>query len=339
MENLRTAFSLAFIADRHIAIHTDDYQQCVFALKNTIMPSLSTEDMVEIDLQQCHSYTGIVSQMVKTREGKMPQLYSVIIWKNLETLRPDLSVKSDLLRIFNEIERYTTLASTQVPRETPISLGGYSVRIPELFVIAPVMVVADKMPNLHRQIKERLWFCQSYYHSYNQEILATEIAQADILNARKLLPAVYANPEIQEYVCSLMVFTRSHRLCSLAPLTTRPSMRASEGILLLAKTLVLWANANEDSKHFVTPDFVKVAFRKIGYWLVDWETNRVFSGQGSSHQKQTEISLLTGDWYGSEWKCVEKYLGDFKAHADANSTTGFSNRIIEEVMKLVSPPL
>ncbi|OBA20369.1 hypothetical protein METBIDRAFT_12389 [Metschnikowia bicuspidata var. bicuspidata NRRL YB-4993] len=339
MENLRTALSLAFIAGKHIAIHTDDYAACLAALRNVVLLSFSADDMVEIDLHLCPTYNSLVSQMVKSREGERPQLYKVVIWKNLEALEATLRVKSDILRVFDEIERYNTLASRDIDKATPIRFGEYLVTIPDMFVIVPVMAAGDRFPRLHRQVKDRIWFCQSFCHVPRQETPASEIPHDKILRARQLLPAVFANAEIQEYVCSLMVFTRSHRLCSLAPLTTRPSMRAAEGILVLAKALVAWASLDDSASDFVTPDFVKIAYRKIGYWIVDWETNQLFQGGGSELRKRTEISVLTGDWYGSEWACVKKYLDKFRAHSDPNSTTGYTNRIVEDVLKSVLPPL
>ncbi|QBM87476.1 hypothetical protein METSCH_B06790 [Metschnikowia aff. pulcherrima] len=339
MENLRTAFSLALAANKHITIHTDDYAECVLALKSIVLASFSPDDVVEIDLQECHTYEEIANKMVREKEGNLPELHKVVIWKNLETLELSLRVKSEVLKIFDEIERYDKLSSRNVSRNEPISLGNAQVILPDLFIIVPVMEAGAGLPKLHRQVKDRFWFCQSHYHTYSQEILATEISLKDVLAARKLISTVYTNPEIQEYVCLLMVFTRSHRLCSLAPLTTRPTLRAAENILLLAKTLVAWANVGNTQKLFLTPDFVKILYRKIGFWLVDWETNQVFERKGSSHRKRTEISLLTGDWYGSEWACVEKYLEEFRAEPDPNSTTGYTNRIVEDVLKSVLPPL
>ncbi|KAI5956852.1 hypothetical protein KGF54_000470 [Candida jiufengensis] len=102
---------------------------------------------------------------------------------------------------------------------------------------------------------------------------------------------------------------------------------------------------------FITPEYVKLAIRKICYWLVDWEYNTKFANtddfkytnneeqQQILATKKLEISMLTGDWYGSDYNHVNEYLKGYKHEKDYDSPTGFTNKIIEECINSVRPPL
>ncbi|KAI3404233.2 hypothetical protein KGF56_002994 [Candida oxycetoniae] len=119
--------------------------------------------------------------------------------------------------------------------------------------------------------------------------------------------------------------------------------------------------AQEEEELFVTPDYVKIAMRKIGYWLVDWEYNREFAnvddlsskiydpslddeGEDEDNEevkqklekrrmlanKRLEISMLTGDWFGSDYYYVNEYLKQFVSVRSYESPTGFTNKIIQD---------
>lgn len=298
------------------------------------------EDVVEVDLLECEDYSDLVAKMVKRTEGEFPQLYNLVIWKNLEKVKVDLKAKNKLLKVCDELDRYGTLASRNLGEDEPFKFGGFYVKKPNFFLVVPIIRAGSSLPKTHPQVKDRFWFCQSVTMPAQNQ--TTELPLHDsIVEARRRLPQVYANPEIQEYICSLLVFTRTHRLCSLAPLSTRPSFRALNGIMDFAKTLVVWNNLDDDKQLFVTPEYIKLAYRKIGYWLVDWETNPTFcdESQEAELRKQTEISMLTGDWYGSEWGAASDYMKKYATTKDKDSTTGFTNKIVEEVLESVQPPI
>ncbi|CAK9440147.1 uncharacterized protein LODBEIA_P42470 [Lodderomyces beijingensis] len=109
---------------------------------------------------------------------------------------------------------------------------------------------------------------------------------------------------------------------------------------------------------FVTPEYVKLAVHKICYWLVDWQYNKKFAAtddpdldaKGKSEKeikeeeksianKKLEISMLTGDWYGSEYLFVNEYLKTQKMEKDYSSPTGFTNKIVDDCIRSVRPPL
>ena len=237
--------------------------------------------------------------------------------------------------------------------------------------------------------------------------------ETTIVKLREELKSVYMSPDIKRYVYSLVVFVRFHRLASLAPKLVRLPTAAIDYIHDLCKTLIVWdaefANSARDRRMvgvgeqgqdhvsceqtthlkrnlFVTPNYVKIAFRKVAYWLVDWEYNKQFvqtddldkkeaeeekeleaeeatetepktrrapgNGKIDEHfqseilkdqqeleNKRLEISMLTGDWYGSEYYYVNEYLKTQKNERDYESPIGYTNKIVEECIESVRPPL
>lgn len=354
MENAQTALSLCFLAHQNIVFLTNNRVSFISNLQVLLRDQYGIEDVVEIDLLHCHGdfYKEVTDQMVKCEEGSQPRLHEVVLWKNLETVEMNFDRKNSLVRIFNELEQHNTLRSRDCLNDEPFQFGNYTVRKPELFLVILVMKSGKHLPKIHPQIKDRFWFCQycqlhdehrhSQHHKEGTSDAGKELlaGRKQVLKGRQALPTVFANAQIQEYVCSLLVFTRSHRLCSLAPSTTRLTFRALEGIMKLAKSLVV-LSAEDGKLLFVTPEYIKVAFRKIGYWFVDWETNALFGDLSveSEHRKRLELTILTGDWYGSEWDIAKEYMGKFASTEDRSTTSGFTNMIVEDVLQSVRPPL
>lgn len=335
MENVQSALALALIAERSFVIQTDQFATCVDRLKELAHTQFGIDDVVQIDLKKaCEdgTYDEVVDRMVLP-DGT--SLHQIVIWKNLEALDTrKFKCKTSIMKILNELEQYDTLASRS-NKGGKFTFGKYQVTKPPFFAVIPVIQLSAKPAQIHQHIKNRFWFSQSYFTGQKLGRLRQTSAE-DIMEARLRLGKVYANPTIQEYISSLLVFTRTHRLCSLAPLTTRPSLWALDGIMTLAKALVVWNG--KEYMLFVTPEYIKVAYRKVGYWLVDWETNGLFKND-EEYRKQIEISMLTGDWYGSEWKYVEDYLDKHASVEDKDLATGFTNQIVEEVLALVMPPM
>lgn len=341
MENVITALQLCLIAQRNLVLLANKPQQCIDNLRE-VSRDLGITDITEIDLLQCQDniYENITNQMVIAEEGKQPRLHEITIWRNLESVDLSFECKNSLVQIFNELEKYNTLRSRDHETE-PFKLGSYTVAVPELCCVVSVMKSADCLPKLHHHIKERFWFAQYCYLSDTVvELPKFGSNRQDILDSRAAIANVHVHPQIEEYVCSLLVFTRSHRLCLIAPLTTRPTFRALNGIILLAKTLVVLKSAQQ-KQLYVTPEYVKVAYRKMGYWLVDWETNFLFESEEPDleYRKKLELTILTGDWYGSEWSCAQQYMFDFASTKDRKLTTGFTNKVVDDVLQSVRPPL
>lgn len=338
MEHVQSALAISLIAERNFVVQTNRYQLFVDAFSQILRLHFGFHDIVEIDLKQAYD-SGNCEEIVDAMVNEDGKLHRVVIWKNLELLdTKNLRCKNALVKILSELEQYDTLASRHNKADR-FPFGKYSVTKPDLFVVIPVIQIGTRLPKIHQHLKERFWFSQSCFMSEKPHQRLLLLSGDEILQARLLLPSVYAKPTIQEYILSLLVFTRSHRLCSLAPLTTRPTSRTLDSIMELSKALVVWKNRHKTQTLFVTPEYCKVAYRKIGYWLVDWETNQLFNGKEDEYRKQMEISMLTGDWYGSEWKCVEDYLEKHTSAEDKSLSTGFTNRVVEEVLGSVMPPI
>lgn len=343
MENVRTALKLCYIAQRNFVLLTDDTNLCIRQLRREVSELYGIEDIVEIDLLRCDEdfYRDVTNRMVMLEEGQKPRLHQLILWRNLEHAKLDLNRKNSIVQIFNELDQYDTLRSRSRKADEPFKFGEYMVVKPPLFCVVGVMQAGEALSKLHHQIKDCFWFAQ-YCGMDGQSncIQVEDDERSKVLRDRAALQRVFAKPQIRQYICSLLVFTRSHRLCSLAPLTTRPTLRAQEAIMQLAKALVV-LQSKQDSELFVTPEYVKVAYRKIGYWLVDWETNELFqdSSCGSDYRRRMELTILTGDWYGSEWESSQEYMESFRSFPDESSTSGFTNLLVEDVLLSVKPPL
>lgn len=335
MEYLDLALQLALIAKRDFVIQTSDYEACVKSLKYIATEGFGIEDIVEVDLKELDvSFEAIAESIVNSDL----MVYSMIIWRNLENVELDFERKRNLLRVFDQLSRYGKVSSRNKDTE-PFQLGNRMVRKPSLCICIPVIVNGAHMPRIDPQVKSRFIFSQLYYPIKNDSI-AFDTSREDILSARSRADGVYVKATVEEYASSLFVFTRSHRLCSLAPLSSRPPLSARENVILLAKALVL-ARSTDDERFFVTPEHIKIAYRKVAQWLVDWETNPIFNGtnEEEDYRRKMEISMLTGDWFGSEWKHVESYLKQNASAGDPNSTTGFTNPLVEDVLMSVQPPI
>lgn len=327
--------SLALIARRNFTCVTNNYDLCVRLIISLLYCFDDSLSWTEIDILKDYEHLGV--KMTNHKNLAVPTLHNIIIWKNLENFDIDRVAKKSLLDLFDQLERYNTISSKRMDPSSPIELRGHKVIIPEIFLIVPVMVLGDTVPKTHPQIKARFWFCQSVLlEKYDLDV---NECNWDLEECQAAFNQVYFDPEVREYVSSLMVFTRSHRMTSLAPLTSRPSLKATASIVDLCKALVVWNNRDERDRLFVTPDYVKVAYRKVCYWLVDWETNATFSRKDSELQRKLQISVLTGDWYGSEWHCVKNFIKEYTSAKDARTTTGFQNKIVDNVLESVLPPL
>lgn len=337
MDTLLTAVALAFIAERNFVLQTDSYDFAQRKLREGLKDVFGVEDVVQVDLETCAGDASALAHlMIRPMDDGVGELRQVVVWKGLEKVHRAVD-KNNIVDVLSALERYDTLALRLLSREEPLDLGGMKVLRPAHVLVVPIIVLGDGVAPVHQHIKDRLWFSQTLFEG--QELHTFDpVSVESILRARERLRKVYVKPTVQEYVCSLLVFTRSHRLCSVAPLTTRPSLRAHDGILSLAKALVVWANMDNARALFVTPEFCKVAYRKVGYWLVNWETNDVFKS-GDEYRRRFEISMLTGDWYGSEWRHVKGYMDSFASERDPLLSTGFTNAIVDEVLVLVRPPM
>ncbi|WPK23245.1 hypothetical protein PUMCH_000476 [Australozyma saopauloensis] len=343
MKNLRTSLSLALIARRNFTCVTDHYEHCVHEIITRLTQFDASLSWTEVDILK--GSQDLISKMCREEksgdDSQALKLHNIVIWNHLESYSMDLATKNDLLRTFDQLEMHNAIDSRKEDHKKPVIIQNQEVIVPDIFIIIPVMKLGNTIPKINPQIKERFWFCQSVFFKRIDKRAESSEWDWDLEECRNRLADVYFDPEVREYVSSLMVFTRSHRLTSLAPLTSRPTYKGTLSIVELAKALVVWNNRLNFDRLYVTPDYVKVAYRKVCYWLVDWETNPTFISKSNQteHDRRMQISILTGDWYGSEWQSVKSYLKENESHKDFKTTTGFQNKIVEDVLDSVLPPL
>lgn len=338
MNNLQTSIALSVIAKRNVAYVTDNYEQCVSLITRLLHSYDDQLSWTEIDIQK--DYSLAPSKLIKQESETVAKLHNIIIWKNFENFPDDRVARNSVLHVFDQLQQFNTNKSKKGQLNAPVDFMGHTVIIPDVFLFVPIMVLGSTVPKINYQLKERFWFCQSVFVDDESYCVVPEW-DWDLEECRNQLTSIYVDPEVREYTSSLMVFTRSHRLTSLAPLTSRPTLKATTGIIDLCKALTVWNYRHERDRAFVTPDYVKVAYRKVCYWLVDWETNLTFTESGSDNdfKRKMQISVLTGDWYGSEWHCVKTFLKQYASTIDEQTTTGFRNKLVDDVLESVLPPL
>lgn len=214
------------------------------------------------------------------------------------------------------------------------------------FTVILVVHIGNSKPKVYQNLKEKFLFsinCHKEFHSL-QEIEQIQLHQYDdgISKLIDALEKVFVHPDIKKFIYSLVVQLRNHRLTSLSPKTSRLPTFVLDYALLLTIALVVWksrevilSKSGVTRRLFATPDFAKLAFRKVAYWLIDWEMDF----DGDDILKSLEINMLTGDWYGSDYKYVKEYIRDCRGVRDDSSPTGYTNRIVEDTIAKVAPPM
>lgn len=373
MEELYTAVTITLIGQQRFVIHTNDYANTKDVFHRLILIeacNFSDDEIVVIDLLEYNTKDDLLKKMIYEEYPGHFSFKSIIIWRNLENLSINDEQKR-VLSLINEIDQYDTVQSRiDQSKSSTINIGEYSISKPAIFTIIPIVEVAHDRAKFHRNIKDKFWFSQFYYfeslkvsenNNFNTKCPNDKFIDyiADI--RQNTLPKIYISPDMQRYIYSLIVFTRCHRLCSLAPMETRLPTRTIDSITLLAKCLVSFNFHEKKVRLFVTPEYGKIAYKKVANWMVDWEQNKLFKREADSRQstpsfdqeeedddddyleleyrKRYEISLLTGDWYGCEWNYAKDYINSCHSREDYSSSVGFTNRIVEDVLQSVMPPL
>lgn len=358
MENVFTALSISLISNhKRFVIVSNDSKQTLPKFTNLLTNTCSFDpsQYCVIDLLTVHTTIDLIHKMTNYSNNKY-YLKNVIIWQNVQYLT--LNQHKSLYKLILQIDQYEMTGLKDKPIEITIGNNDevLSIERPELFTIVMVLdyLAFNRKPYIF--LKEKFWFAVNYNDStLDMNYIPSEKNYQDtILKLRLRIGEVYISPDIKKYIYSLIVFTRCHRLTSLAPKLARLPTATIDYINDFCKSLILWQNRlNLGKDLFVTPGHVKLAFRKIGYWLVDWEYNEKFAkdttrnvdvddvGTESNleYEKRLAISMLTGDWYGSDYFFVNEYLKNSTSKLDKKSPTGYTNRIIEDVISSVRPPL
>lgn len=351
MNNVYSALSLALIGEKRFVLTTNDYENTVFLFRTLLQEScqFNSEDICEVDVKHeldNNSVDLLIRQMIYWEENTSEYGFkNVIIWRNMEKLSHEQQ-KVGLFPLLNQIDEYDTTVARANP-QSRVQVGSFVIRKPKMFIIVPLIESEHAHPQVYQYVKEKFWFGQNFHY----KVAGDEKGEIDycsdyaglILEIRNVTrPQVYASSEIQRYIYSLVVHARNHRLCSLAPIQSRLSTRTIDAMQQLSECMVAWKKHGSD-RLFVTPDYCKIAMRKIGYWLIDWEHGNIFSTSSDcaedadlDYRRQLEISMLTGDWYGSDWKYVKKYLETYKTDTNASN---YMNKIVEDVLQSVRPPI
>lgn len=347
MNNLYTAVSLSLINRKRFVITTNDVNNLLIEFQSLILQQICQFDHENIGVIDLLQHTTIESLIEATTIKKTTNyghdfvFKQIIIWKNLQKLSK--SDQNQLFEFLLQIDNYDTNGKKNL---NYCIINDQKIIKPDLLLIIPVLDLQYYKLKLNQYLKERFTFLINYYYdSSSSRQSIDDINKPDnypqlIANLRLKLPQVYVAPDIKRYIYSLVIFTRQHRLCSLSPKETRLSTRSIDEIRLLAQALTLWMNQNQQKNLFVTPDIVKISMRRIGYWLVNWEYNDEFTSQSSPElYKRLYLTILVGDWYGSDYNCAEKYIKSFESKPCKNSPTGYTNKIIEEVLIKTRPPI
>ena len=357
MNNLYTALTLSLVNRNRFVITTNDPKQLIPNFQSVILQqqcNIDHGDLTVIDLNDYVDKT--ITDLVLDISSYYDGVYTfklVVLWKNLQTV--PASFQRQLYELILKIDNFDTNGSKG---NTYSQVDDLRIERPDLFIIIPVLDVALYSTKIFQYLKERFSFLINYNYTSLEDIMSeakliekfpsekpqpilSYIQYIQILRANR--PRIFMSPDIKRYIYSLVVFTRLHRLCSLAPKQTRMSTRSIDEIRDLSIALTLWMNFQNPSKYFVTPDTVKIAMRRVGYWLVDWEYNTMFRykspDDATEMEKRLQISILVGDWYGSDYSSVEKYIKLFHSKLSKSSPTGYTNKIIDDVLKQVRPPI
>lgn len=389
MERVYAALSISFITNKRLAICCDNATESINHFVEGILQQSGFNELqyAVVDLLECKTIENILCQATIDNNNAL-KFKNVILWQNLQHL--DEIRQKELYRLILQIDDYNKSSYKCNDRPVTISAHGKAFKVfkPQLFTIIPFLEYNLYNNKIYPYLKEMLWSSVTFplVSEYNEHVHFMPNYESIILQLRSKIDTVFMSPNIKSYIYSLIVFIRCHRLASLAPKLVRVPTATISYVQDYCKSLVLWRRqlqlsrtsmadtvvSNEENELektataavdleleketelFVTPEYVKIAIKNIGYWLVDWETNRKFANtddlkfnkNGSNKaqfaildNKKLEISMLTGDWYGSEYYCANELLKGYKAIRDYDSPTGMTNRIVDDAIEEVRPPL
>lgn len=345
MNNLYTSIALGLIAEERIVLTTNDYVHAFTLTKELLVSKCGFReaDINVVDVQQSvkKGKTGVLDEMVLRDDGDT--FAKVVIWQNLEKVSKDQQ-KNELVPLLNDLDGYDT-GGLPTERLESVKICGRTLKKQDLFVLVLIMESEQAQQTTYQYLKERLWFAQHHHHdvgALTDDLTVHRDFQAWINTLKyQIFPRVYVAPDILRYIYSLVVHARNHRLCSLDPFHSRLSPRSLHAITKLARALVAFRRGSDEDL-FVTPDFCKIAMRKVGYWLIDWESHSSFA-PGAEQQnnfldynRRIEISMLSGDWYGSDYTYVERYIDSCRSHGNPRQC---KNRVVEDAINTVHPPM
>lgn len=331
MKNLLFTLSLGLLNNENFVINS----------QGNILPTL--EKIINdydfsykiLDLSQVENTGEFIDEITYDKNGL--HIYEIVVLKNLDRIGD--SFQRDLVRLFNGLKEYDSNLSRLEPKDHVV-INGKKIFKSEYRCFIGINTISETPVKLYKNLKECFWFSQ-FEQEKAEDWKVIDNYRETLSLVRQNIDNVYMSPEILSYITSLIIHTRNHRLNTINQIQTRLHTNTIEKIIKLSKSIVAWKNPNTKDL-YLTPQICQLAFRKIGYWLVDWENSQIFNSiqdKDSEKRRQLIINMLAGEWYGSEWKYVKQYMKDHESKFDENSNTGFTNSIIEDVIINVRPPI
>ncbi|KAG7194285.1 uncharacterized protein KQ657_005013 [Scheffersomyces spartinae] len=278
MENIDTALQISLIAQKRLVVQCPDESRLVSLISDMILKPSNLQYHV-VELTDEPSIDDLVLPFSEA---------NVVIWKGIQQTSKEYQKK--LYLFFMQLDQFDLL--TKRESGEPITINDTKVTLPEPFtIIITMMHKYYKTNKLYPLLKEKFWFLINYVESEDSSSPFHRSSYRPHLNVpykslRSESDKIYIAPVIQQYMYSLVVFSRTHRLCSLSPKTTRLPTTSIENLHLLARTVVAFnnylitqdlPNATNLPLNYVSGDIAKVVFRQLASWLIDWEYNTVYS--------------------------------------------------------------
>lgn len=278
---------------------------------------------------------SFIEAITEVRDHKL-YLKEIVVLQGLDAITVDH--QKQLVVLLDQLNGYDR-NDTKQSRNEYVEVNGIKVYRREFNIF--IGITNNKLIKLDKNLKEKFWFSH-YYSPDTKDVGVINDYKQKLLTIRHNIDKVYQSPEITGYIYSLVIHIRNHRLSTMNMIQTRLHTRVIHQVSLLAKSIVAWSNYEAiclgQFDLFVTPSTVQLAMRKVGYWLVDWESSNLLDGT-DEERKKLVVNMLVGEWYGSEWQFVKEYLQSKKSHVDHKSSTGWTNSIIEDVLDNVRPPI
>ena len=328
MDSLYTALSIACFAGRRVAVITSDIAGVVSALESLFR--VNGVDSTNLDVQK---------HLNSTPPEGLSSSSSITFWTNVDLCSPNQ--QRHLVKALLEIDHYDTNESREA-RARQRRTQPLQTQTRQAFEPTIVLVISDP-DRIIQSLKLKFWFAQVCWKFDTWDPPQDWLKQLSLAKAE--YSKVFMASEVQRYIYSLIVHSRNHRLCLVSPMLSRLPTLAIESIADLAKAIVVWT-AERDTRSdtaprrlFVTPDVCKIAMRKIGYWLINWraqEMKRLPRELKVQHEQRnsTRYDMLLGDWYGSEWDVVQRYISLSK-----EKERDEWNVIVEDTIANVQPPM
>lgn len=335
MDKLYSALGVSYTRNRRFVVASSHCDETCTAIEGALQDrcGFAPEDVITIDLSQHES----VLQMV-LRSSHETQLCNAVIWRNVH--KKSQQFQRQLAKLLAELDGYDLRGGDQneYAGYKSRTAAGVEVFIPSLFSIVLVVDIEEYHSKIHPALKSKFWFVTHHeIEETTHRQLPSHVPFQDLIRLRRdQWSKIYVSPMIKGYIYSLIVQMRTHRLTGLLLRGAGLTTRSLEAIEDLAIALVVWSEYPD----YVTPDHVQIAAQKVGYWLVEWETNETHKPKTANEKRiqMIELGMRAGDWYGCDEAAITAYLEESRP-VRGNTPLGMTNRIVEDALAQVQHPL